>query len=51
MNLSACKRVVLFNGGKTSADDEDEDSGKKEKGEGDPNNQVIEFRHYGVSAR
>lgn len=43
MKLSACKRVVLFNTGK----DEEQGDEKNEDGE----NPVIEFRHYGVSAR
>ena len=45
MNLSSCKRVVLFNNGKGT--DGDEEDGEAEGKEGD----VIEFRHYGVSAR
>ena len=36
MNLSKCKRVILFN----LVDDEN-----------DRDSKVIEFRHYGISAR
>ena len=42
MNLSTCKRVVLFN---IKEDDVDKETGEKEK------TPMIEFRHYGVSAR
>ena len=49
MNLSACKRIVLFNAGKT-ADGEDDEKTLEELDESDLG-QTIEFRHYGVSAR
>lgn len=52
MNLSTCKRVVLFNivdsGDKqkqTGGEDGDREEKTKDQGP------VIEFRHYGVSAR
>jgi ribosome biogenesis protein SSF1/2 len=46
MNLSACKRVVLFNI-KDGKDKED----AEEEAETPIQNPTIEFRHYGVSAR
>ena len=41
MNLSTCKRVVMFNVTQESSKD----------GDGEDAGPVIEFRHYGVSAR
>jgi ribosome biogenesis protein SSF1/2 len=45
MNLSSCKRVVLFNNGKEKEGDEEDEEAEGKEGD------VIEFRHYGVSAR
>lgn len=42
MNLSTCKRVVLFNV---------KNSGREQGEEGQESDPVLEFRHYGVSAR
>ena len=43
MNLSTCKRVVMFNVTESGKDGDGE--------EGSTAGPVIEFRHYGVSAR
>jgi len=43
MNLSTCKRVVMFN--IKDSDSKSTDDGEKDQGP------LIEFRHYGVSAR
>ena len=45
MNLSTCKRIVLFN----ISDKEKEVSKNVE--DGTKHSPLIEFRHYGVSAR
>ena len=47
MNLSTCKRVVMFNV-MESGSKEDGDDGEEVSSSSGP---VIEFRHYGVSAR
>ena len=43
MNISTCKRVVLFN---IKEEPEDEDPAEQKK-----KSPLIEFRHYGVSTR
>ena len=50
MNLSTCKRVVLFNIKDKPEDREDldKDDGNAKQDKSSP---LIEFRHYGVSAR
>ena len=43
MNISTCKRVVLFNIKEEPADENPDEQKKKSP--------LIEFRHYGVSTR